>query len=77
MVDNALISGETRRFVIDSTTIVSVWYPLPEVKYVTTKSSSENVNAIKNPDKMPGIICGTTALKNDFIGGQPRSSDAS
>ena len=51
--------------------------PAPLVKYVTEKSSSDIVIAIKKPEKTPGRIWGQTILKNAYMGVAPRSSAAS
>lgn len=50
---------------------------VPEQKYVMTKSSIDSVKAIIMPVTMPGIIWGTTTLRNACNGGHPRSWAAS
>ena len=54
-----------------------MFIPAPFVKCVIIKSSSDIVNASKNPDITPGNISGNTTLKNAMIGVAPRSSAAS
>ena len=62
-VDNALILGFTCFLVIEYIATERVC-DVPPVNKLITKSSSESVNAIKNPLKIPGIISGRTTLKN-------------
>ena len=40
-------------------------------------SSIDIVKDIISPVTIPGIICGKTTLKNDFVGLHPKSSAAS
>ena len=42
----------------------SVSIPGPFVKWVITKSSSDIVNASRNPEKIPGMISGRTTFLN-------------
>ena len=51
--------------------------PLPVTKKVTAKSSRENVRAIKNPAKIPGVINGKVTLVRTFQLLAPRSLAAS
>ena len=51
--------------------------PPPVTKYEMIKSSNDIVKAIKAPEKMPGIICGTKTLVNACHGVAPRSIAAS
>ena len=51
--------------------------PLPRVKAVTMKSSSDNVMANKKPENTPGMICGTTTLDKALLGEQPKYNAAS
>ena len=39
--------------------------PAPFVKYVITKSSMDIVNAMKNPDRIPPAIWGSSTLKKE------------
>ena len=47
------------------------------VKLLITKSSSERVNAMISPEKIPGIIPGSSTLKKVCVGVHPRSRAAS
>ena len=51
--------------------------PLPVTKYDIIKSSKLIVNAIRAPDIIPGIICGTITLVRACQGVAPRSMHAS
>ena len=65
------------RLVIEYITVDNVENELPRTKNVTTKSSSDSVNAIRNAERIPGINCGKTDLKNAVTGGAPKSCAAS
>ena len=56
---------------------ISVENPFPVTKNVTAKSSSEYVNAIKNPAKIPGVIYGRITFVNTSQLLAPRSRAAS
>ena len=49
----------------------------PLVKLLMTKSSKDSVKAMIRPVTMPGDMNGSSTLKNDCIGVQPRSMAAS
>ena len=55
----------------------SVFIPAPLVKCVITKSSTDIVKESRKPETIPGIISGSTTLKNAYIGVAPRSRAAS
>ena len=62
ITDKELITGETPKRIIEYTYHGNLVEPGPETKNVITKSSRDIVIAIKNPERMPGKIAGTTTL---------------
>ena len=75
--DHAFITGETPKRIIEYTYRGSVVEPGPETKKVITKSSSDMVIAIKNPDIIPGKIAGTITLNMVCLSVAPKSYAAS
>ena len=77
IVDSAYISGLIPFLTSLYIFVDSVSIPGPFVKWVITKSSSDIVNASRNPEKIPGMISGRTTFLNAEEGDAPRSSAAS
>ena len=76
MVDNAYISGLMPFFTSVQILVDSVSTPGPLVKWVMIKSSSDMVNAIRKPERIPGRISGNTTLKKAQVWEAPRSRAA-
>ena len=76
-VESAYISGVTEPLPVIEYILRGSVSIVPEVKWLITKSSKDIVNAIIRPEKIPGIIWGSSILKNAFEGVQPRSIAAS
>ena len=64
IVDSAYISGLIPFLTSLYIFVDSVSIPGPFVKWVITKSSSDIVNASRNPEKIPGMISGRTTFLN-------------
>lgn len=75
--ESALITGDTPKRIIEYTYSGSVVEPGPDTKKVMTKSSSDMVTAIKNPDKIPGKMAGTITLSIACRSVAPKSYAAS
>ena len=65
IVDSAYISGLIPFLTSLYIFVDSVSIPGPFVKWVITKSSSDIVNASRNPEKIPGMISGRNILLSD------------
>ena len=63
-VDNAYNVGLIPTLTWLYISVDRVLMPTPLVKWVMTKSSTDMVNASRNPERTPGIISGSTTLKN-------------
>ena len=73
--ERALMTGVTPplRVMAEKMNMGRVEEPGPATKNVITKSSSERVIAVKNPDIIPGIHMGTVTLKRVSFSLAPKS----
>ncbi len=75
--ERALITGDIPKRIMEYTCNGKVDDPGPATKNVITKSSSERVTTIRNPEMIPGDAIGSTTFKSVSTSRAPRSYAAS